>query len=78
MSALVMGAGRREYTDKIKPEVGLLVRKKIGDYVRKGDELVLLHAPDEVHWQQAQEMILQAYDLCKTRKPAPPLFYETF
>jgi len=78
MSALELGAGRRALTDKIKPEVGFIIEKKIGDSVEKGEPLAIIHAPDKDAWQQAAKQLLKAFNISRHKVAAPPLFYETF
>jgi len=78
MSALEMGAGRRSLTDKIKPEVGFIIEKRIGDTVEKGEPLAIIHAPDKNTWQHAEQQLLKAFRICDHKVVAPPLFYETF
>jgi pyrimidine-nucleoside phosphorylase len=43
ISAMKLGAGRATKDDAINPAVGLLVYKKIGDYVNEGDVLIDIH-----------------------------------
>ena len=78
MSALEMGAGRRALTDTIKPEVGFIIEKRIGDAVAVGDQLAMIHAPDEPAWRRAAEQIKKAFQITNHRVAPPPLFYETF
>lgn len=41
--ARCMGAGRLKKEDSIEPEVGFLLKKKVGDYVKIGEELIEVH-----------------------------------
>ena len=43
MAALELGAGRRRKEDVVDPSVGLMVLKRLGDPVRKGEPLFELH-----------------------------------
>jgi pyrimidine-nucleoside phosphorylase len=47
MSALLLGAGRRRKEDRIDPGAGILLRKKTGDAVRRGDVLAELYGSDK-------------------------------
>lgn len=78
MSALEMGAGRRALTDKIKPEVGFIIEKRIGDTVTAGEPLAVIHAPDKAAWQKAAQQLQQAFRISAHKVAPPPLFYETF
>lgn len=78
MTALSLGAGRRSLSDKIKPEVGIILRKKIGDTVTKGEPLATIHAPDQDSLDSAKERLKEAFDISDHKTTPPPLFYETF
>ena len=43
MFALELGAGRKTKEDKIDPAAGIIVKIKIGDYIKKGDVIAELH-----------------------------------
>lgn len=78
MSAVALGAGRQSLDSVIKPEVGLIVNKKIGDRVEKGEALVIVHADSRKALREVQAIIQKAYQVALTPITAPPLFYETF
>ncbi|HDP68078.1 MAG TPA: thymidine phosphorylase [Candidatus Marinimicrobia bacterium] len=78
MSALELGAGRRSLKDKIKPEVGFIIAKKIGDKVAKGEPLVQVHAPNKEAGETARAQLLKAFRISGHKVAAPPLIYETF
>lgn len=56
ISAMKLGAGRATKDDIINPAVGLLVYKKIGDFVKKGDILVDIHHDNELSVEFMQEL----------------------
>ncbi|WP_446897915.1 pyrimidine-nucleoside phosphorylase [Clostridium sp. LBM24168] len=47
VAAMLLGAGRALKEDKIDPAVGLVMHKKIGDRVQKGDAIVTIYANRE-------------------------------
>ena len=47
IAAMLLGAGRATKEDKIDLAVGLMLRKKVGDKVEKGDTLVTIHSNRE-------------------------------
>lgn len=53
MSALLLGAGRTKKSDPIDPAVGYWVRKRLGDYVEKGDVLAEFHVNDRENMDEA-------------------------
>lgn len=44
---MLLGAGRATKEDKIDLAVGLMLRKKVGDKVEKGETLVTIYANSE-------------------------------
>lgn len=44
IAAMLLGAGRQTKEDVIDPAVGLMLHKKVGDYVKVGDVLVTIYA----------------------------------
>ncbi len=78
MVSLGLGGGRQVITDNIVPEVGLIVRKKIGDYVEKGDVLCDLYANSESDFQQANESYKKALKIVKNKVEKNPLIYESY
>lgn len=60
-ASLELGAGRRKKDDRIDMTVGLIIHKKIGDPVQKGDLLFEIMANDNEKGQRALEMALAAY-----------------
>ena len=44
MSALELGAGRMTKADKIDPGAGIIFKPKIGDRVKKGEEIAILYS----------------------------------
>ena len=42
-----LGAGRKRKEDSINHKVGIILKKKIGDYVEEGETLAIVHTDDE-------------------------------
>ncbi len=61
MSALVLGAGREKKEDSVNPYVGLLVFKKVGDYVKKGEIIGTILGDDESRTDASEERFRAAY-----------------
>lgn len=66
--SLLLGGGRETLHSGIDLSVGLVLCKKAGDVVRKGDILAVIHANDEKKAQEAQKRYLAA---CRITQ-APP------
>ena len=58
--ALVLGAGRNKADDKIDHSAGIVLNKKRGDYVAKGDVLATLYTDNESSIKVAKDIILNA------------------
>ncbi|MCM1047547.1 MAG: pyrimidine-nucleoside phosphorylase [Clostridiales bacterium] len=62
--SLILGGGRETKESEIDLSVGLVLHKKVGDYVKKGDSLATIHANDADKLAQANERFLSAYSFC--------------
>jgi len=78
MVSLNLGGGRKIITDKIVPEVGLIVKKKIGDKVEVGDVLCEVHANNEADFEAARTEYIKAIKLDENPVDPKPLIYESF
>lgn len=63
-----LGAGRIQKEDQIDPSVGIVLHKKIGDYVEKGEVFATIHANQLSSAKQAEKDLRNAYQLGKERK----------
>ncbi len=70
-AAVKIGAGRAKKADAIDHAVGLVVHKKVGDFVKRGEALVTLHVQKEEQYNQIRDEILTAFQM--TNKPCEPL-----
>ncbi|HDZ12163.1 MAG TPA: pyrimidine-nucleoside phosphorylase, partial [Bacteroidetes bacterium] len=69
MVSVITGAGRNRMEDQVDPGAGILMRKKIGDYVKQDEVLALLYTnlPDS----EAMEMRIQDALLIGEEKKNP-------
>ena len=58
--ALLLGGGRETKESEIDLSVGLMLHKKVGDYVRKGEAIAAIHANDAGKLAAAKERFLKA------------------
>ena len=61
MCSLNLGGGRETKDSEIDLSVGLVLKKKVGDYVKKGDAIALIHSNDENNIPSVEERLLKAY-----------------
>lgn len=69
-AAQLLGAGRATKTDVIDPAVGLVLHRRIGDFLRPTDALATLYVNDESRLSEARAALLQAI-LLGDAPPAP-------
>ena len=63
--ACYLGSGRQKKEDKIEPEVGIVLNKKVGDFVEESDFLAYICANDENKTKEAVNKILEIYKIEK-------------
>lgn len=74
-AAMYLGAGRETKESKIKHGVGISLRKKIGDYVKAGEPLAVLHSETESQ-EDARRLVADAYSVGAESVPSPTLIYD--
>ncbi len=76
LTAALLGGGRSHKGDPIDHAVGVVLAKKIGDYVKKGEPLLTIHASHEEKLADAQRRLLEAYSWSEEPVERPPLIHE--
>ncbi|MCM1144344.1 MAG: pyrimidine-nucleoside phosphorylase [Blautia sp.] len=71
--SLILGGGRENKESVIDLSVGLILHKKVGDYVKKGESLASIHANDKEKLALAKERFLDAYSFQETPPEKTPL-----
>ncbi|HEB32516.1 MAG TPA: thymidine phosphorylase [Spirochaetes bacterium] len=64
-AAIFLGAGRLTKEDSIDPAPGIIIEKKTGDFVKKGDKLATLFYNRETNLEQAAELMVSSYTINK-------------
>lgn len=75
VAAMSLGAGRATKESEIDLAAGLMLHKKVGEKVAKGDLLVTLYANDK-DFSEAESLVHQAYKFSST-SVEPTLIHET-
>jgi pyrimidine-nucleoside phosphorylase len=73
--AMEMGAGRATKEDTIDPAVGIVLMKKTGDAVKRGDMLADLHLRDDNADNGLADALRTAYTLSSVEPSPRPLVY---
>jgi pyrimidine-nucleoside phosphorylase len=75
LTCMLLGGGRAKKGDVIDHAVGVVLQAKIGDQVRKGQPLMIVHANDEGKLAGAQQRLLAAYQWSEEPVEPPPLVH---
>ncbi len=76
VAGMILGAGRKKLTDVIDHAVGITVQARLGDDLAAGDTLAVLHYNDEARADQAEGVLLGAFELGDGQVEVPPLVHE--
>jgi pyrimidine-nucleoside phosphorylase len=74
-TAVTLGAGRARKGDPIDHAVGIQILHKVGDYVRAGQPLFIVHARNEAELEVAFQQLLAAHRWSQEAVPSLPHFY---
>jgi pyrimidine-nucleoside phosphorylase len=72
-AALVLGAGRETKESVIDLSVGIVLHKKIGDFVKMGEAIATIYASDKGKQNLSTNMILDSYEIVKEEIKVTPL-----
>ena len=73
ISAMLLGGGRETKESKIDLSVGIVLKKKVGDYVKAGEPLAVMYANDPVRFDAAKKRLLSAYRYSEIPVPTSSL-----
>lgn len=77
LASLNLGAGRSKIEDKIDYTAGIILKKKTGDFVQKGEEIAILYANDKKLFERSKEIILNATKTGEEKPQPRPLIFAT-
>ncbi|MCC0763093.1 MULTISPECIES: pyrimidine-nucleoside phosphorylase [unclassified Clostridioides] len=63
ISAMILGAGRETKDDILDLSAGIILEKKVGDYVKKGEVLAHMHYDDEKKLTLAKDRFVNSYSI---------------
>jgi pyrimidine-nucleoside phosphorylase len=76
MASRILGAGRTTKTEPIDLSIGILLKKKVGDRVDKGEPLAVFYSDGDKHKiDPAKARFLSACTIGDRRIDPPRLFY---
>ena len=77
ISSMKLGGGRETLEDKIDMAAGIMLNKKVGDFVKKGDLLCTLHTnKSETEYKPIIDEVKKAYVIVKEHVEARPVIRE--
>jgi pyrimidine-nucleoside phosphorylase len=77
IAAMLLGAGRKTKEDKIDYTAGIVLNKKIGDYVKKGEPILTLHTNNSDS-EKSAKLIKEAFIIGKEKPEEITLIYGSF
>ncbi len=76
VSSLLTGAGRHTKDDALDYGAGIILKKKMGDYVKVGDVLATLYSSDEAKFEKAEEELQKAYSIQSQKPEKSPIIHK--
>ena len=76
IASVILGAGREKKGDPIDASAGIVLKKKTGDYVKKGEPLAVFYTDDEVKIEGAKQEFLDAFTFGNERTQPQKLIYK--
>lgn len=74
--SLLLGGGRETKESEIDLAVGVILLRKKGGYIRKGEPLALIHANSREKMKEAEKRLLAAYTVTEENPVREPLIKE--
>lgn len=74
-AALAIGAGRETKETPIDYSVGIVLAKKVGEYVKKGEVIAKVHINDLCKLEECKQKLLKAYKLSDNKPDMRPLIF---
>jgi len=76
LASMILGAGRKTKDEPIDHSIGIILKKKVGDKVKKGEPLALFYSDgDPKKVEQAKEKFLKAYRIGSQSVEPSKFFY---
>ena len=74
--SLLLGGGRETKESEIDLAVGVVLLRKKGEYIRKGEPLAVIHANSRDKVKEAEKHLLEAYTVAEEKPVPEPLIKE--
>ena len=75
IASVLLGAGRETKESEIDYSAGIILHKKTGDFVKKGDKIATLYTSKKETFADAEKRYLKALTFAKEKPTEEPLIY---
>ena len=76
LASKILGAGRHTKDGPVDPSIGIVLKKKVGDRVEKGEPLAVFFSDgDRKKTEPTKEKFLNAYTIGEKQVQPPRFFY---
>ena len=72
----ILGAGREDKEDIIDYTAGIVLTKKTGDFVNKGDTIALLHTSKKEKLEEAKQKYISSIEISMQKPESKPMVYK--
>ena len=72
---MILGAGRETKEDLLDLSAGIILNKKVGDYVKEGETIATIYYNKEDKLENSIKMILDAYFIEENKIDSKKLIY---
>ncbi|MFO7881400.1 MAG: thymidine phosphorylase [Kosmotogaceae bacterium] len=77
-ASMLLGAGRSKKEDSIDPSVGIIVEKRIGNYVNKGGCLATVFFNDKEKYIESAKLIEDSFEISNRKVESQKLIYKIY
>jgi pyrimidine-nucleoside phosphorylase len=74
-ACVILGGGRERQEDTVDPAVGLVLHRKVGDRVKRGERLATVHYNSDTRGQRAKKLIEESYQVGESAPAKRPLVH---
>ncbi len=63
MASMLLGAGREKMTDPIDHSAGIILNRKVGDFVKSGEQIAMFYYNDDKRLKEAEEIFMSGIEI---------------
>jgi len=76
VAARILGGGRKTKDEPIDHTAGIIITRKVGDYIKTGDTIAQMHSNDAHAIAAVSSLVYDAFQLSARPHDIPPLIYD--